>query len=95
MLILSDHAIRIIKSHTRKKERQTGEEKRQYALPELAGPELKICLRHKGHSPEKQHKPYQYLGDDASHSVYIPSRGQPAHKGFVLQYSFASLTNNA
>lgn len=42
--LLSDQAIRIVKSHTRKKERDTGEEKRQDALPELSGPELKIGL---------------------------------------------------
>ena len=94
-MMLSAHAIRIVKGHTRKKKCQTGEEKRQDTFTELAGPEFGICLRHQGDGPEKEHKPYQYLGDDACHSVHIPSRGQPAHKGFVLQYSFASLTNNA
>ena len=95
LVMLSDQKIGVIKSHTREKERQTGEEKRKDAFPELAGSVFKICFGYKGHGPEKKHKPYQYLGDNACHSIHIPSRGQPLHKGFVLQFSFASLTNNA
>ena len=93
--MLSYQAIRVIKSHTRKKECYTGEEQRQYAFPELSCPELNICLWQKGHSPKKKHKPYQYLGDNACHIIHIPSKGQPLHNGFVLQFSFASLTNKA